>query len=108
MAAWKSWIVAEKARRCLRTMFFVAAMTASLLASSLPVLITVADVVVPCLIVSSITCLTCHSPAQHFRQYSFKTSLIDVPLVSLIRSLVIICKYGLINSLLLKTQMLAF
>ncbi|AAF30324.1 unknown protein; 18223-15857 [Arabidopsis thaliana] len=72
-------------------MFFVAAMTASLLASSLPVLITVADVVVPCLIVSSITCLTCHSPAQHFRQYSFKTSLIDVPLVSLIRSLVIIC-----------------
>ncbi|KAL9309488.1 putative haloalkane dehalogenase [Arabidopsis thaliana] len=91
MAAWKSWIVAEKARRCLRTMFFVAAMTASLLASSLPVLITVADVVVPCLIVSSITCLTCHSPAQHFRQYSFKTSLIDVPLVSLLRSLVIIC-----------------
>ncbi|ESQ30159.1 hypothetical protein EUTSA_v10012329mg [Eutrema salsugineum] len=49
MASWKSWIVAEKARRCLRTMFFVAAMTASLLASSLPVLITVADVVVPCL-----------------------------------------------------------
>ncbi|XP_048637733.1 uncharacterized protein LOC125610076 [Brassica napus] len=91
MAAWKSWIVAEKARRCLRTIFFVAAMTASLLASSLPVLITVADVVVPCLIVSSITCLTCHSAAEHLRQYSFKTSFIDVPLISLLRSLAIIC-----------------
>ncbi|CAF2081159.1 BnaA06g01510D [Brassica napus] len=91
MAAWKSWIVAEKARRCLRTIFFVAAMTASLLASSLPVLITVADVVIPCLIVSSITCLTCHSTAEHLRQYNFKTSFIDVPLISLLRSLAIIC-----------------
>ncbi|KAL0796668.1 hypothetical protein Bca101_068045 [Brassica carinata] len=91
MAAWKSWIVAEKARRCLRTIFFVAAMTASLLASSLPVLITVADVVVPCLIVTGITCLTCHSAAEHLRQYSFKTSFIDVPLISLLRSLAIIC-----------------
>ncbi|CAL9218715.1 unnamed protein product [Arabidopsis halleri] len=91
MATWKSWIVAEKARRCFRTMFFVAAMMASLLASSLPVLITVADVVVPCLIVSSITCLTCHSTAEHFRLYSFKSSLIDVPLVSLLRSLAILC-----------------
>lgn len=91
MVAWKSWIVAEKARRCLRTMFFVAAMTASLLASSLPVLITVADVVVPCVIVSSITCLTCHSASEHLRQYSFKTSFIDVPLISLLRSLAIIC-----------------
>ncbi|XP_010479793.1 PREDICTED: uncharacterized protein LOC104758597 [Camelina sativa] len=93
MAAWKSWIVAEKARRCVRTVFFVAAMMASLLASSLPVLITVADVVVPCLIVSSITCLTCHSTAEQLRLYSFKSSLIDVPLISFLRSLVIICLY---------------
>ncbi|KAL1221986.1 hypothetical protein V5N11_013708 [Cardamine amara subsp. amara] len=93
MAAWKSWIVAEKARRCIRTIFFVAAMMASLLASSLPVLITVADVLVPCLIVSSITCLTCHSITEHLRLYSFKNSLIDVPIISFLRSLVILCLY---------------
>ncbi|XP_010500890.1 PREDICTED: uncharacterized protein LOC104778197 [Camelina sativa] len=91
MAAWKSWIVAEKARRCVRTVFFITAMMASLLASSLPVLITVADVVVPCLIVSSITCLTCHSTAEQLRLYSFKSSLIDVPPISFLRSLVILC-----------------
>ncbi|KFK35772.1 hypothetical protein AALP_AA4G034100 [Arabis alpina] len=90
MVAWKSWIIAEKARRCLRTMFFMAAMTASLLASSLPILITVVDVLVPCLIVSSLTCLTCSSASEHFRSYSFKTSFIDVPLISLLRSLAII------------------
>ncbi|VVB00414.1 unnamed protein product [Arabis nemorensis] len=113
MAAWKSWIVAEKARRCLRTMFFMATMTASLLASSLPVLITVVDVVVPCLIVSSITCLTCYSASEHFLQYSFKNSFIDVPLISLLRSLAIIClswiceDTRLANGLYLETVMLS-
>ncbi|XP_010542271.1 PREDICTED: uncharacterized protein LOC104815542 isoform X2 [Tarenaya hassleriana] len=85
------WKLAEKARRGLRTMFFVVAMAASLLASSLPVLVAVADVAVTWAVISSLTCLTCCGVGDHLRQYSFRISLIDVPFVSSFRSLAFIC-----------------
>lgn len=81
----------EKLRRCARTVFFVAALVASLLVTSLPVLVAAVDVLVPCVLISSFTCVRCYGFKEHLRRYDFKSSLTDIPLVSVIRSLIIIC-----------------
>ncbi|CAA7048930.1 unnamed protein product [Microthlaspi erraticum] len=88
-------MIVEKARRCLRTLFFLVAMLASLLVSSLPVLVAIGDVLVPTFLVSSFTCLTCYGFKEHLVRYSFKSSLTDIPLVSLLRSFLVICVYSL-------------
>lgn len=87
--------VVEKMRRFVRTIFFMVAMLVSLLISSLPVLVAVMDVVVPCVLISSFTCVRCYSFKEHLRRYAFKSSLTDIPLVSVIRSLIIICVYSI-------------
>lgn len=87
----RAWLVLDKARRIVRTMFFMVAMVASLLVSSLPVLVAVADVVVTCVLISSFTCVRCYGFKEHLRRYDFKRSLTDIPLVSIIRSLIITC-----------------
>lgn len=89
MAGW------ERLRRCLRTVFFMLAMVASLLVQCLPLLVAIGDVLVPCVLVSSFTCVRCYSFKQHLRRYAFKSSLIDIPLVSVLRSLLITCVYSL-------------
>ncbi|RDX90599.1 yugF, partial [Mucuna pruriens] len=81
----------EKLRRFVRTVFFVAALVASLLVTSLPVLVAVVDVLVPCVLISSFTCVKCYGFKEHLRRYAFKSSLTDIPLVSVIRSFIIIC-----------------
>lgn len=85
----------EKVRRCVRTVFFMVAMVASLLVSSLPVLVAIGDIMVPCVLISSFTCVTCYGFKDHLRRYSFKSSLTDIPLVSFIRSLIITCVYSM-------------
>ncbi|KAL0732154.1 hypothetical protein Bca4012_028248 [Brassica carinata] len=85
----------EKAGRCLKTVFFMVAMLVSLLVSSLPVLVSIVDVFVPTFLLSSFTCLTCYTFNDHLTRYSFKTSLTDIPLVSLLRSFLVICVYSL-------------
>lgn len=72
---------------------FMVAMMASLLVSSMPVLVAIGDVLVPCLLVTSFSCLTCHGLKEHLHRYAFKSSLTDIPLVSVIRSVIIICVY---------------
>lgn len=79
--------------RAARTVFFVVVMVASLLVQCLPVLVAVGDVLVPCVLISYFTCLRCHEFWQHLIRYSFKRSLVDIPLVSAVRSLIIICIY---------------
>ncbi|XP_021906497.1 uncharacterized protein LOC110821085 [Carica papaya] len=91
----KGLLVVEKARRCLRTIFFMIAMVASLLVLSLPVLVALVDVLVPSVLVSSFTCITCYGVKEHLRRYAFKGSLTDIPLVSIVRSLIIICVYSM-------------
>lgn len=86
-------LVLDKARRCVRTVIFMVAMVASLLVSSMPVLVAIGDVLVPCVLVSSFTCLSCYGFKEHLHRYAFKSSLTDIPLVSVIRSLIIICVY---------------
>lgn len=85
----------EKLRRCVRTVFFVAALVASLVVTSLPVVVAVVDVLVPCVLISSFTCVRCYSFREHLHRYAFKSSLTDIPLVSVIRSIVIICVYSI-------------
>ncbi|KAF2562783.1 hypothetical protein F2Q70_00016562 [Brassica cretica] len=87
--------VVEKLGRCLKTVFFMVAMLVSLLVSSLPVLVAIGDVLVPTFLLSSFTCLTCYSFKEHLSRYSFKSSLTDIPLVSLVRSFLVICVYSL-------------
>lgn len=81
----------EKIRRIARTIYFMVAMVVSLLVMCLPLLVAIGDILVPCFLISTFTCLTCHTFNQHLRIYAFKTSLTDIPLVSIIRSLLITC-----------------
>uniref|UniRef100_A0A1J3IFB8 Putative hydrolase YugF n=1 Tax=Noccaea caerulescens TaxID=107243 RepID=A0A1J3IFB8_NOCCA len=91
----KSCFMVEKARRCLRTVFFMVAMLASLLVSSLPLLVAIGDVLVPSFLLSSFTCLTCYGAKEHLSRYGFKRSLTDIPIVSVVRSFLVICVYSL-------------
>uniref|UniRef100_A0A2P2KQL3 AB hydrolase-1 domain-containing protein n=3 Tax=Rhizophora mucronata TaxID=61149 RepID=A0A2P2KQL3_RHIMU len=90
--------VVEKLRRCVRTAIFVVAMVASLLVSSMPVLVAICDVLVPSVLVSSFTCLRCYGFKEHLHGYAFKSSLTDIPLVSIIRSFIIICVYAMCDA----------
>ncbi|KAI3775036.1 hypothetical protein L1987_49604 [Smallanthus sonchifolius] len=92
MAAGKGGLF-EKLWRFVRTIYFMVVMVASLLVLSLPVLVAIGDVLVPCVLISSFTCVNCYSFKEHLHRYSFRSSLTDVPVVSIIRSLVITCVY---------------
>ncbi|KAI3803440.1 hypothetical protein L1987_31591 [Smallanthus sonchifolius] len=92
MAAGKGGLF-EKLWRFVRTIYFMVVMVASLLVLSLPVLVAIGDVLVPCVLISSFTCVNCYSFKEHLHRYSFTSSLTDIPVVSVIRSLIIICVY---------------
>ncbi|MCO5595234.1 hypothetical protein L7F22_049273 [Adiantum nelumboides] len=87
---------AEYIRRAFRTVLFMVIMVASLLASSLPLLVSLVDVVAPCLLLSFFTCCnSCFKLHHDWAAYSFRTSLMDIPFLSLIRSLAIFCIYSI-------------
>ncbi|KAF8400707.1 hypothetical protein HHK36_014007 [Tetracentron sinense] len=96
MAAGKGNI--ERIPRCIRTVFFMLTMVASLLVLSAPVLVAIGDIMVPCLLISSFTCVRCHCFKEHLQRYGFRSSLIDIPLVSIIRSLIITCVYSMCDA----------
>ncbi|XP_071691957.1 uncharacterized protein [Rutidosis leptorrhynchoides] len=100
MAAGKGFLF-EKLWRFVRTLYFMVVMMASLLVLSLPVLVAICDVLVPCVLISNFTCVDCYSFKEHLRRYSFKTSLTDIPVVSVIRSLIITCVYMICDGPLL-------
>lgn len=84
----------EKFRRGVRTVYFMVAMVSSLLVVSLPVVVAIADAALPCLLIPSFTCVKCYSFREHLERYAFKSSLMDIPLVSIVRSLIIICMFS--------------
>ncbi|KAI3814983.1 hypothetical protein L1987_14633 [Smallanthus sonchifolius] len=100
MAAGKGGLF-EKLWRFVRTMYFMAVMVASLLVLWLPVLVAIGDVLVPCVLISGFTCVRCYSFKEHLDRYSFRTSLTDIPVVSVIRSLIITCVYMICDGSLL-------
>jgi hypothetical protein len=89
-AAGKGW--AERASRAAKTVWFVVALLASLLVASAPALMATGDVAVALWLEVRLGCLRCHSLWDHLQRYSFRNSLADIPLVSVVRTLVITCK----------------
>ncbi|KAL8232372.1 hypothetical protein R6Q57_002150 [Mikania cordata] len=83
----------EKLRRFVRTLHFIIVMLASLLILWLPVLVAIGDILVPYYLISSFVCVRCYSFKEHLDRYDFRSSLTDVPVVSAIRSFIIICAY---------------
>ncbi|KAF1870250.1 hypothetical protein Lal_00003456 [Lupinus albus] len=58
-----------------------------------PILVVIADALVPSALLS--TSISMDSISSHFHHYDFRYSLIDIPLVSIIRSFIIFCVYSL-------------
>ncbi|KAI4384531.1 hypothetical protein MLD38_002673 [Melastoma candidum] len=92
----------ERLRRVSRgakTMFFLLTMLISLLLLSAPILIVIADTLLPSALLSASLPTSSLSLSEtissHFAEYDFRYSLVDVPLVSILRSAIIICVYGL-------------
>ncbi|XP_020099271.1 uncharacterized protein LOC109717780 isoform X2 [Ananas comosus] len=88
----------ERVRRGLRTALFMLTMAASLLVASAPVLVAVGDVAVSLVLASRLACARCYGVRAHVERYGFKSSLMDVPLVSILRSLIITCVYSMCDS----------
>ncbi|KAJ9175887.1 hypothetical protein P3X46_014393 [Hevea brasiliensis] len=84
--------------RVIKTLFFLIAMLISFLFFSVPVLLVIADTLLPFSLLSaslSPSSLSFKTLSSHFNNYDFRYSLIDIPLISIIRSAVIICVYSL-------------
>ncbi|CAN7128524.1 unnamed protein product [Brassica rapa subsp. narinosa] len=84
--------------RCIKTIFVLFTMFLSFILFSAPIFLSVADAVLPSIILSSFSSLLRLSPASvssHISNYDFRYSLIDIPLISIIRSSIILCVYGL-------------
>ncbi|XP_041000565.1 uncharacterized protein LOC121246457 [Juglans microcarpa x Juglans regia] len=91
----------ERSKRVLRgvkTMFFLITMLISLLLFSAPVLLVIADTLLPSALLSASLSplpLSLQALTSHLQNYDFRYSLIDIPLISIIRSAIIICVYSL-------------
>lgn len=94
----------DKSRRVLRgfkTLFFLITMVVSFLLFSAPVLVVIADTLLPCALISpsiSPSSVSLQNLYSHFSNYDFRNSIIDVPLISIVRSAVILCERFLSNS----------
>lgn len=98
MAAGKGGLVFDKIWRFVRTIYFMVVMMSSLLVLSLPILVAIGDILVPCVLISNFTCVRCYSFREHLNRYSFRSSLTDIPVVSVARSLIITCVYMICDS----------
>lgn len=81
--------------RFLKTLFFLITMLISFLLFSVPVLLAIADTLLPFSLLSaslSPSSLSFKTLSSHLNNYDFRYSLIDIPLISITRSAVIICK----------------
>ncbi|XP_076882402.1 uncharacterized protein LOC143530859 [Bidens hawaiensis] len=92
--------------RGFKTLFFLVTMIISFLFFSAPILFSVADALLPTALLSASISPPSeldHSPAvsvlqtlnTHLSNYDVRYSLIDIPLISIIRSAIILCVYGL-------------
>ncbi|CAO2825665.1 unnamed protein product [Amaranthus hypochondriacus] len=88
----------EKSQRIIRvikTIFFLITMLISFLFFCAPVLLAVADTILPSALLSaSSPFLSPQSLSFQFSNYDFRYSLVDIPLISILRSLLIICVYS--------------
>lgn len=98
--------------RAIKTVFFLITLLISFLFFSAPVLLAVADTILPSALLSASLSssppppllpdaavassaapfLSHQSLSAHFDNYDFRYSLVDIPLISILRSILIICK----------------
>ncbi|CAI9772236.1 unnamed protein product [Fraxinus pennsylvanica] len=69
-------------------------MLISLLLFSAPILLVIADALLPTALLSASLSLNLQALSSHLNNYDFRSSLIDIPLVSIIRSAIILCVYS--------------
>nr|GMD59098.1 Regulatory protein [Ipomoea batatas] len=81
--------------RWMKTLFFLATMLVSLLLLSAPVLLLIADAILPSALLSASSPASLQSLSSHLSNYDFRYSLIDIPLISILRSAIILCVYSL-------------
>ncbi|KAJ8633561.1 hypothetical protein MRB53_026897 [Persea americana] len=85
----------NKILRGLKTLFFLMNMLVSLLLFSAPVLLVVTDALIPSALLSAfVSPLSSDTLYSLLRNYDFQASIVDIPLISIARSLVIICVYS--------------
>lgn len=84
-----------------KTLFFLLNMLISLLFLSAPVLLAITDSLVPSLLLSASLSpspgLSLRSLRSHLSNYDSRRSLVDVPIISIIRSAIILCKSATFN-----------
>ncbi|KAI4385654.1 hypothetical protein MLD38_003650 [Melastoma candidum] len=85
-----------------KTLFFLLNLLVSLLFLSAPVLLAIADSLLPSLLLCSSlpptpTGMSLLSLRSRLNKYDFRRSLVDVPLISIVRSAAILCVYSLCN-----------
>ncbi|KAG9150240.1 hypothetical protein Leryth_009809 [Lithospermum erythrorhizon] len=84
--------------RWIKTMFVLMTMFVSLMLVSTPVIIVLADALLPSALLSaslSSSSLSFNTLSSNFNNYDFRYSLIDIPFISIIRSVIILCVYSL-------------
>lgn len=83
--------------RWMKTLFFLISMLVSLLVFSVPILLIIADVLLPAALFSASLpppAFTLQTLLVRLNKYDFRLSLIDIPLVSIARSAIILCVYS--------------
>ncbi|ERM96519.1 hypothetical protein AMTRI_Chr09g36500 [Amborella trichopoda] len=83
--------------RAAKTLFFIACMSASFLLVSAPALLLLTDTILPFALLSTFS----HLSHQSLSSYTFRSSLLDIPLISIVRSLVITCVYSICDGVAL-------
>jgi hypothetical protein len=91
----KEELKSKRLWRTAKTIFFLITMFISFLIFSATVLLVIADTLLPSALLSAATLSPRPSLYSHFSDYDFRSSLIDIPLVSIVRSAVIFCVYSL-------------
>ncbi|KAL3650260.1 hypothetical protein CASFOL_006663 [Castilleja foliolosa] len=88
----------KRVPRWIKTLFVLITMLISLLLFSAPILLVIADAVIPSAFLSAAltpSSLTLQTFSDHLQNYDFRRSLADVPLLSIVRSAIIFCVYSL-------------
>ncbi|KAM7499366.1 hypothetical protein LguiA_023780 [Lonicera macranthoides] len=84
--------------RVIKTLFFLITMFISLLLLSAPIFLVIADALLPSVLLSAFlspSSFSLQTLSSHLTNYDFRYSLIDIPLISIVRSAVILCVYSI-------------
>ncbi|GLJ06806.1 hypothetical protein SUGI_0048810 [Cryptomeria japonica] len=87
----------QKMQRAALTVFIMFVMVGSLIFCSAPVVVCILDVVLPYALLSSFRYCSCGFKVD-WTTYNFGFSLVDIPFISLLRSMSILCVYSVFDA----------